>query len=374
MAIKVNTTKNTQPQTASQPTSINEVVPYDIVTDRQNYAAQLANSKEIDTLTSTIDISDLNTIVTYGGEAANEISKASDIVLKNANMEQLDKPSAMMNTLAKIMSKFDIEEVNSNPKGLQKLFGNVKKKIDKIIEKYNTLGDEVDKIYVQLKQYEVEIQHSSRNLNQLFDANVSHYHELVKYIVAGEQACTEIKNYISERETELQTTGDSSIQFEIQSAQQALLMLEQRVQDLRTAENVAIQSVPMIKTMEYTNMNLVRKINSAFIITLPVFKQALAQAILLKRQKIQADAMAALDQKTNEMLIKNAQNSVEQMKMTTQLTTGSSIKAETLETTWKTIMGGIEEVRKINDDAKAKLIQDRAALENIKESVINFRY
>ena len=29
-------------------------------------------------------------------------------------------------------------------------------------------------------------------------------------------------------------------------------------------------------------MNLVRKINSAFIVTLPVFKQALAQAIMLK--------------------------------------------------------------------------------------------
>ena len=46
-----------------------------------------------------------------------------------------------------------------------------------------------------------------------------------------------------------------------------------------------MQSIPMIKTMEFSNMNLVRKINSAFIITLPVFKQALAQAIMLKRRK-----------------------------------------------------------------------------------------
>ncbi|HAJ40446.1 MAG TPA: hypothetical protein DCM22_07925, partial [Lachnospiraceae bacterium] len=55
---------------------------------------------------------------------------------------------------------------------------------------------------------------------------------------------------------------------------QALMMLEQRTQDLRTAENIAMQSIPMIKTMAFSNMNLVRKINSAFIITLPVFKQA----------------------------------------------------------------------------------------------------
>ena len=43
--------------------------------------------------------------------------------------------------------------------------------------------------------------------------------------------------------------------------------LEQRTQDLRMAENVAMQSIPIIKTMEFSNMNLVRKINSAFILT-----------------------------------------------------------------------------------------------------------
>ena len=84
----------------------------------------------------------------------------------------------------------------------------------------------------------------------------------------------------------MQSTGDQSIQFELASLNQALQLLEQRTQDLRTAEVVAMQSIPMIKTMEFTNMNLVRKINSAFIITLPVFKQALAQAIMLKQQKM----------------------------------------------------------------------------------------
>ena len=113
--------------------------------------------------------------------------------------------------------------------------------------------------------------------------------------------------------------GDQSIQFEITTLNQALMLLEQRTQDLRTAESVAMQSIPMIKTMEFSNMNLVRKINSAFIITLPVFKQALAQAIMLKRQKIQAESMAALDEKTNEMLIKNAQNTVEVSKKTARL-------------------------------------------------------
>ena len=136
---------------------------------------------------------------------------------------------------------------------------------------------------------------------------------------------------------------------------------------MRIAENVAMQSIPMIKTMEFSNMNLVRKINSAFIITLPVFKQALAQAMLLKRQRIQADAMAALDEKTNELLIKNARNTVEQSKMTAMLASGSSVKIETLETTWKTIVSGIEETRQIQENARKQRITDQAKLETIKE-------
>lgn len=113
-------------------------------------------------------------------------------------------------------------------------------------------------------------------------------------------------------------------------------------------------------------MNLIRKINSAFIITLPVFKQALSQAILLKRQKIQAEAMSVLDKKTNEMLIKNAQNTVAQSKLTAQLASGSTIKMETLETTWRTICTGIDETKQIQENARKQREEDQARLNAIK--------
>lgn len=361
--------KTAQQITTAVPEEKNEievVKEYDIVADRQQMNADLVNSKEVDDLVSTIEVHNLETIVSFGAEAAEEISKASDIVLNSMNMSQLDDSSEMLNTLAKIMSKFDIEEIKDNPGLFGKLFGNMRKQLDKILDKYHTMGDEVDKIYVQLKQYESEIKQSNRKLNQMFEANVGYYHELVKYILAGEQGCRELEAYIAQRQADMEATGDNSIQFEIQSLQQSLMMLEQRTKDLRTAENVAMQSVPMIKTMEFSNMNLVRKINSAFIVTLPVFKQALAQAIMLKRQKIQAEAMSALDQKTNEMLIKNARNTVEQSKMTAQLASGSSIKIETLETTWRTIVNGIDETKQIQENARKQRIEDQARLENIK--------
>ena len=370
MAMNFNRTANTPtaPTVAAQPeTAMMEVKPYDIVADQQATVNRLAHSPEVEALTAAIDINDMNTIVSFGARAADEISKASDVVLNSMNLTQLDESSRMLQALAKIMDQFDMDEVRDNPTLFGKLFGNVRKQLDRILAKYHTLGDEVDKIYVQLKQYEGEIKQSNQKLETMFEANVGYFHELEKYIVAGEQGCQEIQAYMNQLQQQMEQTGDQSITFELQSLQQVLMMLEQRTQDLRTAESVALPSIPMIKTIQFSNMNLVRKINSAFIVTLPVFKQALAQAIMLKRQKIQADAISALDERTNEMLLKNARNTVEQAKITTRLASGSSIKADTLETTWRTIMTGLEETKKIQESARQQRVQDQAKLEAIKK-------
>ena len=359
-------TPNTMPvPTAKQ--EIEVVQEYDIVEDRKKMNEELVNSEEVDRIVSTIEVNNMETIVSFGAEVADEISKASDIVLNSMTMKQLDETSELMKTLAKIMDKFDIDEIKEDPGFLNKLFGNMKKQLDKILAKYHTMGEDIDKIYVELRKYEEEIKQSNKTLNTMFEANVNFYHELVKYILAGEQGCKELEAYIAQRQQDMQTTGDQSIQFELTTLNQALMMLEQRTQDLRTAENVAMQSIPMIKTMEFSNYNLVRKINSTFIITLPVFKQALAQAILLKRQKIQAESMSELDKKTNEMLLKNAQNTVEMSKATARMAAGSSIQIETLETTWREITSGIEETKRIQEDAKKKRAEDQVRLEAIKQ-------
>lgn len=356
-----------------QPGTDMVVKEYDIAADRQQMTQELAKSPEVDALLSTIEINNMDTIVSFGAEAADEISKASDVVLNSVNMSQLDDSNELLNTLAKVMSKFDIEEIKEKPGLFGAFFNNLRKQLDKIMAKYNTMGNEVDKIYVQLKQYESEIKQANHRLDQMFEANVNYYHDLVKYILAGELGCEQIRSYIKEREEALASTGDNSIQFELTNLNNALMILEQRTQDLRISENVAMQSIPMIKTMEFSNLNLVRKINSAFIITLPVFKQALAQAVMLKRQRLQAESMAALDAKTNEMLIKNAKNTVAQSKITAQLASGSSIKVETLETTWRTIMNGIEETKAIQENARKQREEDKKRLAVLKDEFENYQ-
>ena len=209
------TRQQTPVTTAAEPQNELMATQYDIVADRNQMNTQLVNSPEVDALTSTIEVGNMESIVTFGAHAAEEISKASDVVLNSMSMAQLDESSQMLVTLAKIMDKFDIDEIKDNPGLFGKLFGGMKKKLDQILAKYHTMGDEVDKIYVQLKQYEAEIKQANRKLDMMFEANVNYYHELVKYILAGEQGCRELEAYNAQRQADLPATGDSTSQFEI---------------------------------------------------------------------------------------------------------------------------------------------------------------
>ena len=339
---------------------------FSMVEVQENIKTDLVKNEAVQKLVDSININDVNSIVKFGNDAATEISKASDQVLNSMNMDKINDSGEMLAALAAVMEQFDVKELTEEPK--KGLFVNLRKQIDKILEKYHTMGENVDRIYVQLKGYEKEIEQSNVKLESMYNANINYYKELTLYIMAGEQACVELNQYIEEYRKKLADNPDSgAVAMDLQALENTREIFEQRVMDLKIAENVAMQTVPMLKTMQYSNLNLIRKINSAFIITMPVFKQSLAQAVMLKRQKVQADAMQALDEKTNELLLKNAHNTVEQSKTIARMASGSSIKVETLEETWQTIVTGIEETRKIQEETKVKRAEDSKKLAQLKE-------
>jgi len=116
----------TTPSTAASPATINMGMPtvqneiqpveeYDIVADRNQMNQELVDSAEVDALCSQIEINNLDSILTFGADAAEEISKASDFILNSMNLSELDESSEMLKTLANIMSKFDIDEIKEDP-------------------------------------------------------------------------------------------------------------------------------------------------------------------------------------------------------------------------------------------------------------------
>ena len=342
---------------------------FDVATISE-YKQRLRGMKEVQDLTSEVEIQNPNSIVMFGQGASEQISKVSDELLNSMKAVKAEEASEMLVNLTKIMDKFDIKELDGSEKQsmLSKFMKGVGNSVAKLFQKYDTMGYEVEKVYVLLKKYENDIRESNANLKKLYDANLHYYQLLEKYIVAGELALEEIEAYIYQISMN-NSLGQEEKQMMLQKLEISKEMLSQRVYDLQIAENVAIQSAPMIQTIQISNFNLMRKINSSFIITLPIFKQCLAQAVILKRQEIQAKSIKQLDDKTNELIMRNAQNTARQSVEIAKMASGSSVSISTLEKSFETIMKGIEDTKAIQEDNKVQRIENSAKLERIKSTM-----
>lgn len=354
---------------------------FDLATSKQKYELEIKKSGIIDQLTSQIDITNTTSIIEFGKEPAQKMAQIADQVLSKYDSATIDDTSKLVNSLLDVMKKIDIGEIKS----LQELSATAKKnffdrfkesaqeKLNRLVGKYRTIGSEMEQICTQLSVYEQQIKNSNADIAKMYDAAKDEYKDLVATIMAAEQACKEIEEYRDTRQREFEETGNTDIQFELQNINQALTLMEQRTADLRGSEAVALQSIPTFKVQEMTNANLARKINSAFIVTVPAFKTALVNSVIAKQQSIQAQGLAALDEATSVLVRKNADNAVSQLQMSQKLANTSAVKADDIEYAWNTIMNGIQQYKEMEkqyseihkDEAKRIEAANRSYLENL---------
>lgn len=342
----------------------------EIIEQSDLYKQNLRQMREVQDLTNEIEVQNINSIIQFGQKASENISKISDELLASIKEVKAEEASEMLLSLTKIMYKFDIKEFDNQkqPGLLTKLFKTAGDTIAKLFQKYDTMGYEIEKVYILLKRYESEIKEANVKLKKLYDGNLEYYKQLEKYIVAGELAAEEVDMYISQFLNDMTMNIDEK-QMMVQKLEVCKEMLQQRLYDLKVAENIAIQAAPMIQTIQMSNFNLLRKINTSFIITLPIFKQCLAQAIILKRQEIQAKSLKQLDDKTNELIMRNAQSTARQSVDIAKMASGSVVAIETLEKSYQTIMKGIEDTKAIQEENKSRRVENTMKLEQIKSTM-----
>lgn len=344
-----------------------------IITLRDSLRERIIQSGEAKQISDEMSIANMTTIIEFGKPVSEQMSSVADEVLKRSKNELLDEATNLMRSIGKIMEKVDIGEitdidVNKNKGFLSRITNSAQKKLDQLRAKYDNIGNDIEKICVTLRVYEDQIKRANADIQKLYDNGVVTYQNLVKYTVAGEYALDEVNSYIQKVEQgEIVTDGELTLNNLMYAKQ----LLEQRVQDFRLAESVALQSLPMLKALEFGNLNLARKINSAFVITLPVFKNAIAQAMFIKQQQLQAKSLEALDKATNDMLLKNSQNVANNMRMTATLGGKSSIDMETLESSWRNIIDGINDTRNIQAELSKQREADKQKLEQLSQQYLS---
>ena len=346
----------------------------EIVANTEAYKERLKQLPEVQSLTNEISVQDVNTIVSFGQKSAEEITKISDKILNIAKVPTSKDAAQMITQLAKVMDKFDIrelEKIQTEPEKqglLQKLKQKIKDEYEALVSKYDDMSKEVDKISQLLRTYENQTKQDNVILTEMCQANYNYFEQLERYVVAAELGLNEIANYRQQVANRTDISEDQK-NAQLQQLDMMSQMLDQRKYDLLQAEVVARMTVPMLQNMQLTNVNLLREINTAFVVGLPIFKQNLAQAIMLKRQAITANSMEQFKGAINKQLEQNATYASVQGKLVAENVTKGTFDMETLRKVYTTIKTGTENTKRIMSEQESKNKENTKDLEQLKADI-----
>jgi len=337
-----------------------------LMEESNDQKAQLKRNPQVLQLVAKIDPKNQVGLLEFGREPANEISAFTGKILSTIKSSSMEESSELLKQLGKIMDKFDKKDFVEKKSFIGKIFKKGEKFIEQLFNKYQTMGGEIDKVFVEITKYENEMKKSTTTLEGLYDQNFKYFMELEKYIVAGELKVNQLRQNLP-RVQEKAETGDQLALMELNTLQNAIELLDQRIYDLEMAKQVSYQSAPQIRMLQRGNTKLIGKINSAFVTTIPIFKTGLINAIAAKRQNLVAQSMNELDRRTNEMLLRNANDISKQSVDIARMAGQPSIKIETMEQTWDIIMNGMNETKAIEEENRKMREEGRLRLEALQK-------
>lgn len=341
---------------------------------KRRYEEEIRETGLIDQLTSEIQLDSPETITSFGSKAAGPLSKVADEILSGYTIESVTKSGNMLNILANLMKQIDLEEIQKDPKEPKGIFAkfqqSLEEKVNGLIAKYQSIGGEMEKVCVELRVIKKELEVSNKELKQMYDVNIDYYRQLVAYILAGQQALDEIEEYYKQTEDLAVNTGDPTAQMQLQTITYARDLMEKKVLDLKTSESVALQALPIIQSMIYGNLNLSTEIENSFISIIPNFKTAIVLAVNNKKQYLQTKAFSGLREMAGEIIVKNAENSVAQMKRSAILSGTASIDVDKIEQSWDILMTGIRDTNELKAQLHIKRQDDMKRLTEINEKYL----
>ena len=333
-----------------------------------NYENLLPEEKKaIDDFLQKLEIKDTTSILQYGAAAQNKISKFSDNVLSTVKTKSTGEVGDLLSSLAVEIKEFNTDVPKElETKGIAKLFTSTKKQIEKIIARYNKVDVNIAKIEKNLENHKLQMLKDIAIFDTLYENNLQYFKELSLYIIAGEKKLEELRNVTL---PELQKKAEESKeQMDIQAVNDMINIInrfEKKLYDLKTTRIISIQMAPQIRLIQNNDSELVDKIQSSIINTIPLWKNQMVIALGLTNAKNALGAQKQVTDLTNDMLKQNS----ELLKQGTIQIAEESEKAivdiETLQSTNKDIIETLDKVLEIHENGRQKREAAEVELEKI---------
>ena len=322
-------------------------------------------------LAKQIDEKNLQAIISYGAAAQKQLGEFSHQMLSHVQAKDTGEIGDILNDLMERLNETDPNDLVAENQGFfQKFFGKIKKSIYEMQAKYQEVGSQVDKIAIRLDHEKNGLLNDNLSLEQLYQRNKDFFDALNIYIAAGELKLAELQEtLIPEALGKARVTGDQMDVQVVNDLEQFLDRLEKRNHDLKLTRQMTIQQAPQIRLIQNTNQALAEKIQSSITTTIPLWKNQIAIAMTLLRQKDAVTAQRQVSETTNQLIQKNS----EMLKISTIETARENergiIDLETLQKTQKDLIETLEETLKIQQEGRARRRKAEIELTNMEEDL-----
>ena len=282
-----------------------EVVPFEM--------AEAPVAAEIERRIAEINMSDTNSIVSFGSSAQGELQEISQAMLADVRNKDVGPAGDSLRQIVTTIRGFSVSEldVRRDRSWWEKLLGRAAP-MAKFVARFEDVQEQIDSITDTLLGHEHKLLKDIRSLDMLYDKTLAFYDELALYIAAGEEKVKRLDSTdIPAKEAGVAAASEQDGVMdaqELRDMRAARDDLERRVHDLKLTRQVTMQSLPSIRLVQENDKSLVTKINSTLVNTVPLWETQLAQAVTIQRSREAAEAVREANDLTNELLTANAKN------------------------------------------------------------------
>ena len=340
---------------------VEESLNYDLLTDKEK--------KAIDEFVEKIDVFDATQVLQFGSASQAKISEFSDSVLEDVKTKNTGEAGELLAQLVAEIKAFD-GAVNKDPKGLEKVFYNAKKELEKIIAKYSKIEKNIDSIEKGLEKDKIQMLKDIAIFDTMYEKNLDYFKEISLYIIAGDRKLKQLKEEVlPELQKKAQETGEQMDAQKVQDMENTINRFEKKLYDLKTTRVISIQMAPQIRLLQNNEAELVEKIQSSITNTIPLWKNQMVLALGITNAKNALKNQQAVSNLTNEMLKKNSetlkQGSIDIAKESER----AIIDIETLKKTNADIIETLDSVIKIHEEGRVKRQQAEVELQEIEKEL-----
>ena len=307
--------------------------------------------KMVEDFSAQIDITDTNSIMTYGAATQQKMADFSDQALDSVRTKDMGQVGELLTGVVAELRSFNEEEKG----GFMGLFKKQTSKLATMKSRYDKAEVNVTKIVDALQAHEVQLMKDTATLDKMYEMNLAYFKELTMYILAGKKKLQEAETVVLPQLQE--KARQSGLAEDAQAARDYQDMCERfskKLTDLELTRTISMQTAPQIRMIQANDIQMVDKIRSTVVNTIPLWKSQMVIALGIQNSTEAARAQRAVTDVTNQMLTANAEALKIASVETEKEAQRGVVDIETLQKTNQSLIETFDEVMRIQTEGRAK--------------------